>query len=186
MFEFCNKMYINNLNAFIKIEINDQNSVFDKSCIASKWRCHAFLPLPDLHNSLGTRLLKQQKASANKRCYQRAQIVISKFLHFTVWVAHIHSHGHKFKTNHLMHWRTHAIPLTCRYTGKGCAQVNTQSPSLPLCHTLTHTQHTHTHTHNICFLMSKSFAVVVPEEESGSVCPKWLAYLCTKLILSFA
>ncbi len=34
MFEFCNKMYINNLNAFIKIEINDQNSVFDKSCIA--------------------------------------------------------------------------------------------------------------------------------------------------------
>ncbi len=161
-------LIIINLKAFIKI--NNQNSVFDKSRIAQN-ECHAFSPLPDLHNSLVTRLLKQQIASANKWRYQRAQITISKFLHFTVWVAHIHSHGHKFKNKSSHALEDTCNSITCRYTGKGCAQVNTQSPSLPLCHTRAHT---------LILWWVESFAVAVPEEESGSVCPKWLAYLCRK------
>lgn len=95
--------------------------------------------LPDLHNSLVTRMLKRQTASANKRRYRWAQIVISKFLHFTVRVAHIHRHGHKFKNKSSHAPEDTCNSITCRYTGKGCAQVNTQSPSLPLCHTCTHT-----------------------------------------------
>lgn len=116
-------------------------------------------------------LLKRQTAGANKRRYQQAQIVISKFLHFTVRVAHIHSHGHKFKNKSSHALEDTCNSITCRYTGKGCAQVNTQSPSLPLCHTRAHT---------LILWWVKSFAVAVPEEESGSVCPKWLAYLCRK------
>ncbi len=132
MLAFFNKMYINNLKAFIKIFF------LDKSRIAQN-ECHAFSLLSGLHNSLVTRLLKPQIASANKRRYQRAQIVISKFLHFTVRVAHIHSHGHKFKNKSSHALEDTCNSITCRYTGKGCAQVNTQSPSLPLCHTRAHT-----------------------------------------------
>lgn len=111
----------------------------------------------------------KQRVQINGAIGGRKSLLVNSYISQSGWHTFIDMDTSS-KTNHLMHQRTHAIPLHADILAKDVHKwTHSLHPSLSV--TLAHT---------LMLWWVKSFAAAVPEEESGSVCPKWLAYLCRK------